>query len=470
MILVIAINIIAVGWLLMAAVSWGLEETLPGVAFMLLLLPQESQITLPSLFGLSTHRILIFVLVLLYLALGSGKGKREQTRRLPLCILIGLQIVWMLLSSATSIVPSISFKTSLSQFFDFFVLYMIFASVVSKVETVHKIMFGFVAAMFVCSIFGMLEAYSGWSVMSLFPSVPLRFSDLEGTVQDRGIRMQATFDHPILFGSALTMVFPMALYLLAESKQMGRKAFLWAALLLAALCIYKTGSRGPWLAFALSIGLLLLAGRGKVRKYAAVIMLLVLVVLAVRPGIRESLSNSYNATRDPSSPEGQSYQWRYLLYHVAFGQLEKSTERSLLGFGPESFYYLGLTAPFLVDGEIHTVKIQSCDSAVVELLMDTGYVGLILTVLPLLTACGFALRRHLRLEKKDSSPCAVWFVVIFLFMFLMTNVELYGWGQQNYALWIVVAMAMISPRLERENRDEAKRILPQSQWLEVTAP
>src|ERR1035438_3663970 len=159
MILVIAINIIAVGWLLMAAVSWGLEETLPGVAFMLLLLPQESQITLPSLFGLSTHRILIFVLVLLYLALGSGKGKREQTRRLPLCILIGLQIVWMLLSSATSIVPSISFKTSLSQFFDFFVLYMIFASVVSKVETVHKIMFGFVAAMFVCSIFGMLEAY-----------------------------------------------------------------------------------------------------------------------------------------------------------------------------------------------------------------------------------------------------------------------------------------------------------------------
>src|ERR1035437_9146465 len=181
MILVIAINVVAVAWLLMAAVAWGLEEALPGVAFLLLLLPQESQITLPSLFGLSTHRILIFVLMLLYLALGPGHGKRERPRKLPLNILIGLQIVWMLLSSATSIVPSISFKTSLSQLFDFFVLYMIFARVVSKTETVHKIMFGFVAAMFACSLFGMLEAYSGWSVMSLFPSVPLRFSDLEGT-------------------------------------------------------------------------------------------------------------------------------------------------------------------------------------------------------------------------------------------------------------------------------------------------
>ncbi len=468
MILVIAIDVLAVGWLLMAAVSWGLEEALPGVAFLLLLLPQESQITLPGLFGLSTHRILIFVLMVLYLALGPGHGKRERSRNLPLSILIGLQIVWMLLSSATSIVPSISFKTSLSQFFDFFVLYMIFARVVSKTETVHKIMFGFVAAMFACSLFGMLEAYSGWSVMSLFPSVPLRFSDLEGTVQDRGIRMQATFDHPILFGSALAMVLPMALYLLTECKQMGRKVFLWVALLLSTLCIYKTGSRGPWIAFALSIGLLLLIGRGKIRKYAAAIILLVLLVLAGRPGIRESLFNSYNATRDPSSPEGQSYQWRYLLYHVAFGQLGKSTERSLLGYGPESFYYLGLTAPFFVDGEMHTVKIQSCDSAIVELMMDTGYVGLILTFLPLLTACGFALRRHLMSQKDGSSPCVIWFIVICTFMFLMTNVEIYGWGQQNYALWIVVAMAMAAAGLERESRAEAKRIVPKSQWLELT--
>jgi hypothetical protein len=457
MTLIIAIDIIVVGALVGIALTKGFEDALPLTAFLLMLFPNESQIHLPGLFDLTSQRLLIVVLVVLYVVIG-----KPQKRLLPLKYLALLLMAWMLLSSANSVVPAVSFKTTLSQFFDFFVLYYIYAKTISKTETVHKILFAFVAAMFVCSIFGFFERYNGWSVISLFPPLSSRFANLAG-MSDRGIRVQSTFGHPILFGAALAMAIPMGLYLLTVVATTARKVFLWAAILLMFQNIYQTGSRGPWMAVALSAALLLALGRGALRKYLTIIALLTVTVLVARPGVWDTIRDLYGETLSPDTPQGESYEWRYVLFSIAQRELSKDFGRSLWGYGPESFYYLGLTTQAQVDGEEHTVKVESCDSAVVEIMMDTGYIGFLLVAALLLKAAFVTFRNFLKMARPSNSVCLVFFVNLCAFCFLMTNVELWGWGQQSYMLWILIALIMVYPRLQADDRaaDDSAQTVPQ---------
>ena len=434
---------IAIG-LILYAMSRGFEAVLPAAAFFLLLLPNEAQLQLAGMFDLTTQRVTVLILLVLWVSIGK---KKQHAEMLPLRWMIALVIGWMLLSSANSVVPTISFKTTLSQAFDYFAVYVIFATSITQVGTLKRILFAFVCAMMACSVIGYIEAYTGWSVISIFPELPSRFSDLGGGSNDRGLRVQSTFGHAILFGATLAMVIPMAMYLLSQAKAGGRRMFLWVALLLMIACIYKTSSRGPWIALGISFAVLLLLGHQSIRRYLTVMALLTIMVLVARPGVGASISSMYEATRDPTSPEGQSYQWRYMLYHLAGQELGKSTERALWGYGPESFFYLGLTAPFMVDGQTRTVKVLSCDSAVVEILIDTGYVGFLLVALILVKA-GLTARRVYADGGPDAKGLALAMALaVGAFSFMMTNVEIYGWGQQNYMLWILVAMIMVSPRL-----------------------
>ena len=80
------------------------------------------------------------------------------------------------------------------------------------------------------------------------------------------------------------------------------------------------------------------------------------------------------ATFDPTSPLGSSYEYRYVLRELAVKAVSKDMGRALWGYGMESFYYLGL------QGNLYgkPYRFLSCDSSWVELLVETGYVGLII--------------------------------------------------------------------------------------------
>jgi len=444
--LVLSIDFLCVTLLLIVALTKGFERALPMVAFLLMLFPYESQIRMPGFFDLTTQRIIIMELVVLYFALGRTAKNVGTPEKLPLRYLIVLLIAWKLLSSANSVVPDVSIKATLSQVFDFAVPYYIFAKAISKSETVEKILLAFFSAVFVLSIFGAFEAYTGWSIMAQFPVAPHRFAGMADALSDRGIRVQATFATPIMFGTALALAIPIGLYLLSVAKTAGRKLFLWAAILLMFLDIYKTSSRGPWLAIILSVAVMFVFGRGPVRRSLAVIVLLSVTVLVVDPGVRDTIGNIYGATLDPDTPQGESYQWRYMLYGVAQRELSKDLGRSLWGYGPESFYFLGLTAQFRVEGGEHTVKVESCDSEVVQLLMDTGCIGFLIMVALLAKSASCSFRNSRKMTSPASTLFLVLFVNILVFSFMMTNVVIF-WGQQSYMFWILIALTMTYPAL-----------------------
>jgi len=438
MTLVLIIDCIVVLLLCSTALTKGFERTLPLAAFLIILFPFESQIILPGFFVLTTQRIIVVTLAGLYLFV----GRRNQTRELPLKYLVLLLMAWMLVSTANSVVFIISLKAVLSQFFDFFVIYYIFAKSVSKSETVHQILFGFVLGMFVCSVFGFLEAYWNWSVINLFPAAAHTFSNLPGAA-DRSDRVQSSFGHAILFGGALAMAIPMAFYLVMQAKTSARKIFLWSAILLMFVNLFKTTSRGPWIAAIMSVTLSLLGGGRKMRRYLAVIGLLVTLTLVARPGVWETIRNLYGETLDSETAQGASYEWRYALYHVAFQHLNNDLGRAIWGYGPESFLYLGWKGEF--QGAV--VPFESCDSSVAELMIETGYLGFFIVVILFFAAVLFGLKSYFKMPRPSNSLCLVLLASLLAFYFLMTNVAILGWGQQSYMLWIVLALTMTYPGL-----------------------
>lgn len=441
MALILILDVLVIVCLAAVASRKGLEETLPAAAFFLILFPNEAQLPLPGLFGLTTQRVIVATLCVLYFT--SRRPDDDAKKRMPLGYLLILLAAWMALSTANSVVPVISLKTLLSQCFDFSVLYILCVRSISRMETVHKIFFALVTGMLVCSLLGILEARTGWQVSSLFPAMTGP-PDLDAE-NYRGVRIQSAFPHPILFGAALAMTFPLAMYLLTRKNTTPRKVLLWTALWLMIYCLYKTGSRGPWMACILSLSLLGMLGRKPIRKIVAVVVVLSAAILVVRPAIWDTVAGLYQATTTDDSPQEQSYQWRYTLYHVARVELTKDIGRSLWGFGPESFSYLGLTTQFVVDGEEKTVPVESCDSAVVELMMDTGCIGFLLVAVILLKAMALSLRAYFSPPRQDDDFHLVVFVALAAFCFLMTNVELFGWGQQSYMLWILIALATSFP-------------------------
>jgi hypothetical protein len=447
MTLVITIDILVVVLLVVMALRKRFEATLPVTACLMLLLPNECQIRLPGLFDLTTQRLVMLTLFGLYLTQGrtADSTGRKREKHMPLKYLILIQIVWLFISSVNSVVVAVSLKTVLSQLLDYFLLFYIFSRAISRVETIHKILESVVFAMIICSALGAVEAYRGWNVILLFPAVPTRFGEgVYGAVSDRGIRVQATFGHPILFGGALAMAIPAALYLITVARTSRQKIFLWIGVMLMFFNIYKTSSRGPWLALLLSLAVLLLLGHKRIRKSVLTVGALAVLVLVVRPGVWESISNIYGATKDEDSAAGESYQWRYALYRIANQELKKDALRAMWGYGPESFYYLNIEAEF----QGHLVKYDSCDSSIAALMIETSYVGCAITAALLLTPAWVAFRSFRKLKRPANSLSLVLLTNMLAFYFLMTNVAIYGWGQQSYLLWIVIALTLTYPGLQ----------------------
>jgi hypothetical protein len=446
--LIYLIDVVAVATLLIIGARRGLEQALPVAAFILVLVPRDAAIQLPGLFDLTTQRIVLVVLTVLYLLLPAKKS--ESTRfATPLKWLIVFHLAWCCLSTANSIVPAMSLKKMVSEVLEYYLLYYVFFRTIKTTRTIDRILFGVVTAVIVSSVFGVIEAYRGWSVMEWFPTVSHHFDGwtVAGEFSGRDQRVASTFANPILFGAALTMAIVLTLYLLRRASESKKRIFLWGGLLLMFLSIYKTSSRGPWLGLVLSLGLILLFEKGRVRRYLVAIGILTTTVLVMRPGVLGTIGNIYYATFDPTSPLGSSYEYRYVLRDLAVKAVSKDVTRALWGYGMESFYYLGL------QGNLYgkPYRFLSCDSSWIELLVETGYVGLLIAA-TLLFRPAWSVWRDFRRASERSRYISLYLLIAMAgYYFMMLGAAMYAWGQTAYMLWIVISVSLAHIKLRKRD-------------------
>lgn len=443
MLLILLIDIIAIAVLVRTATSRGLERALPAAAFVFVLVPRDAAIPLPGLFDLTTQRVILGVLALLFISQPSPKLPRSRVERI-LNFLIVAHIIWCLLVTVHAIDPLASFKKMASAVFEYYLLYYIFVRTIKDIRTVNRVVLAVASAIIGAAFLGFIEAYWDWNVMQLFPRVSHYFEGwtLDAAASGRERRVMSTFAHPILFGAGLTMGIVLALYLIKVSRVQRQKYILWAGLLLMFLSIYKTSSRGPWLGMILSLLALLAFDKGRVRKYLTAIGALVGAVLLIRPGVWLTLVNIYIASFDPNSPVGTSYEYRFVLRDLVLKAVSKDFSHAMLGYGMESFYSLRLEG--ILYGKPHLFL--SCDSAWLELLIETGYVGLVIICGVLLVPLWFAWKD----AKRSPDRVQLYFAVVMLGnYFMMLSVGMYGWGQTSYILWMVIALSVSLQKLKR---------------------
>jgi hypothetical protein len=338
----------------------------------------------------------------------------------------------------------------IAQVLEYYLLYYMFLRSISDLRTIYKIVYAIMLAMGVCCIFGLFEAYASWSVLSIFPSnlwVGLPLYVEEG----RGLRIRGTFPHPILFGDALAMSIPIALYLLSVCKEQGQRIILWTITVLMFWGLYKTSSRGPWLAVGISCVLLFCLVHNRVRKYLAVLALLTALVLVTRPGIRQTIVDLYEATQDSSSVLGSSYQYRHALIPAVTNALAKEPLRMFVGYGLGTFREIGLDIHFL---DI-TQRWHSCDDNWALFLYETGYIGLGIVTILLFKPLLMTLRAYRRMPRPEKHFIGVIFISLAGFYFSLLSVAGYNWGQQGFMAWILISLSVVYPSIVIRDRRKA---------------
>jgi O-antigen ligase len=459
MILVICVHLFVLIALLWVTSRRGVEGALPLAACFLILFPVEAQLPIFGIFDLTVQRLVTLVLLA---ALVLSKKTSESSRIVPLkagIIFVGL---WWTIATANSIDIMPSVKSLLSLLLDYMTMYVIVAKCITSEKTIEKILGGVADGLIVSSLIGVFEAFKSWSVISLFPTVAFRFGQ-SGTLNlddARGLRIQSTFDHPILFGTALALGIPAVLHLLTTAQSRGRRLWLWFGLILMLFCIFKTSSRGPWIALLGSLILCFFFGQGRMRRYVGTLAVIAILAMVIRPGVWETIENDYLGTVDDHSSQGQSYIYRYELYNLVMQKVSESPGRLLWGYGPQSFPNLHLAG--YVDGR--GTRFLSCDSSFAALLAETGYVGLVSMTLLLFYPVLFAFRTYRRLEGPSQQLCLVLFLSLMTFLFQMTNVGILGWGQQSILLWIIMALIMVHPSLYTSEADLSIRAGSASVW------
>jgi hypothetical protein len=466
MLLVVIIDLIVIATLVSVAARKGLEQALPYFVFLVVLLPEESRIKLEGVFDLYTHRIALATLLVLFFIY----RKKSKVRVIPFTNLIYLHIAWATTSTLFSIVAMTSVKQLLAQLVEYYLLYYIILKTVTKTRTISNVIYAMIAAMSVCSVLGLLEIYAQWSVLSIFPTeLQLTYGTgdtLYTEMFDRGVRARATFPHPIHFGAALAMTIPLAFSMATSSRNRLAKISLNVSLLLMFWGLFKTGSRGPWLAAAVAMGILAVGAEAKVRKQIIAVVVLASTVMIIRPGIADTLWNMYRASMDPTSMMGSSLQYRPVLFHTVTKTLNESPERALLGYGLGSFREKGL---ILEMPGIETHRWYTCDSTWILFAYETGYVGFLILATLLLKPAFLALRSFRKLPKSSRQFSLTFFSSLAAFYVVMISVAIYGWGQNGYMLWTVIALSVAYPILKK---DELRHhgVLVSARRSEMTKP
>lgn len=443
MILILCMQFVIVLSLVVAA-RRSLENALPVFCFFLVLMPLEARLVIPGLFDFNTMRVSLLTLLSLYLY--HGRPSSDDTP-LPLKRLIFLHVSWAVCSTLYSLSVATSAKQLISQVIEYYLLYFLFVRIITKVSTIYNIIFAMVMAIGICSIFGVVEVYARWSILRIFPQN--LWITYNGGVDPlyiewgRGLRIRSTFPHPILFGDALAMTIPLTLYLLSIWERRRDRILLWISLVLMFWAIYKTSSRGPWIATVLCGTLLFIMVHNRVRTYLLAIALMATTVLLVRPGVWATIAGLYQASTDASSPVGSSYLYRDALNNAVKTAVGKESGRALLGYGLGTFRELGLEINFL-----NTVqRWYTCDDNWAVFLYETGYIGLFLIASLLFAALWITFRTYWQLPPPESYFSAVIFISLSGFYFLLLSVAGYSWGQQGYMAWILISISVSYSRI-----------------------
>jgi hypothetical protein len=397
---------------------------------LLVCLPTYLRITLPGeLPALTIHRLILLSLLWFW-------WRNHALREFASTAILRKQFIFWAVASGLSVVfTGISFVSSLRYYLDYvfevFVFFVVVSTAVRERGQALRLLRALWVGLVIVAILAVIEKYTGFNPVDRF---------LPGYAREENVHyfdVISTFPQRILLGTAMAMGWPIACGLIYVPKPRYdvAKPVLWISVGLFLAACYFSMSRGPWLATALAVMMLVVAGSRVIRKKLLLVGVLAGVVLLTRPGVLETIAGLAKSTADSDSFKGGTFQYRLELWRIAWSEISKSPVRLLVGYGLGSARETELVWDFTYrDKERQVVSWDNhfaCD------LYQSGVLGLVAN---LSLYCGatlllFRLWRGAAPGESDVMICFLASAAVMLFM--MTNVRIFA-KQLNFVFWSLI--------------------------------
>jgi O-antigen ligase len=370
------------------------------------------------------------ILIVLLIAAIKNNQLLRTTHAVPFKWALVLYATVNLLPLIFSIDPLMSIKAYLSFTIEIVLFYVIISTSINTRQEARNVVFAGASALLAVAILAIIERYSGFNPVDAFMPGYVRKPQYVGDIL-------STFPHRILLGTAMAMGWPLALAFAQAGK--ARRWIWWAGICLLLLACYLSFSRGPWIA-ALFGGIIMFVFSGPaVRRQSIAVIALIAIALIVRPGVWDTITARAHETSDVNSFKGQTCQYRWELWGIAWDKISRSSVRLLFGFGQGSTEVMTFEAVLSYTGE--TTRLWSWDNHYAATLMENGLVGL--AAFAGLYSFFFLkiFSSRSAINEKDKTMHAAIMAAMAVMLFMMTNVAMFA-PQLNYLLWSLIAAGL----------------------------
>jgi O-antigen ligase len=398
---------------------------------------------------LTVHRVILAVLLLFWLQGPQGSSLRS---RMPfvsiLVVILGSHIVSAMISITPSELTVPEPKgSSLKDCIAFAVEILLFYKLVGSTLTTPKAGLAALRAL----VYG-LAAVAVVAVIERYFRIILPvilFSHFRYLLDG----IQSTYPHRILLGYAMAMGMPVALSLLDLAPTKRQKLLMWGVVVLTAVACFLADSRGGWIGMVIAGAISFLLGTGQTRKRCLWVIAFALATLVLKPGVRDTIVDRYVETFDTGSYKERSYSYRWKLWNVAFGEIGKSPERMLFGYGGQSTQGMDLSQYFGHEEGGTAVKIgfTSWDNNYAGDLIEYGWVGLGLEIFLYASIVLGLLKRWQAAKGEMKGVLAGLIAVCVIYLFAMSNVYIFS-AQLKFVFWTAVVVGCVAFRPQAARR------------------
>jgi hypothetical protein len=363
-------------------------------------------------FELTFQRILLVVVTLFWV---RWLVSRRQPIEIPFVRLVAAWWVANLLAFIFAVDHGLSVKWLLSFSTEIVLFYMIVSTTLTDAESLSGAFRALCISGSVIAILGVIEYYTGFNPALQWMGIIEPKDDTDVIV---------TFRHRILFGYSMAMSFPLLLTMACRAQ--ARMAVMIGIVLLTIAACYFSGSRGPWFSVAIAGAMMYVFGSQKIRKVLRIFAYLAVLMIIVRPGVRDTIRDLTESTFDPDSYRGRSYYYRKELWPVALSLAEVSPVRTLFGYGGLSTEAMDLSDRFEYGGSTFHTGFSSWDNNYACDLVEFGYVGLGLEILFYAAVLFSIYRSLLQCPAAYRDIAAAFFAAAAVYVIALTNVYMFS--------------------------------------------
>ncbi len=364
--------------------------------------PRYASLRLPGMPALSVSRLCLLALLILGIYIVS---KAPAVRQRLFARLVRFKwifyplLVWMfvrIVGIPFSVAPLGSLRGLLNELLTIYAPMLLALAFIETRRDIHRVLWVLLIATVLVLLLALYEYRLGRNLF--FGVLEIDSEYLQQVLRDKvragGYRLQSTFAHPLTLSEFLVIMTPMALYLtVADGFRWIRSIGFAVFLAVLAFVVIKTGSRSGIGSLAVVLGACAILSAARLSRNTRNSIAAALYVLAAIAFIAVAALGLYllmDIIVGRTSREFNSGMVRLLMWQEG---LAKVASRPLLGFGQD-------TAANVL-GFVGAQGVVTIDSYFLSVLVDGGFISLLMYLLALSVMGGTFLRAGLRRDSPD---------------------------------------------------------------------